>query len=106
VSWAPLRPVGRSRRAQARSGAFLEQWNLIVRYHQRNQSAAAIREHRSPTQCRYFSRKAGSVTDAEIVNPGVRTPAYPGHSDGHHSLRGHSRRHVDLARVASALCCG
>jgi len=33
VSWAPLRPVGRSRRAQARSGAFLEQWNLIVRYH-------------------------------------------------------------------------
>jgi len=46
------------------------------------------------------------VADAEIVNPGVRTPAYPGHSDGHQSLRGHSRRHVDLARVASALCCG
>ena len=48
------------------------------------------------------------MTDAVIVNPGVRAPAHQAVRTGqrNHSLRGHSRRHVDLARVASALCCG
>ncbi len=48
------------------------------------------------------------MADAVFVIPGVRAPARQpaDRANGNHSLRGHSRRHVDLARVASALCCG
>jgi len=122
ASGAPLRPVGRSRRAGRAVTQFFEQRSVIVRYHQRNRSAAESLGSAFADADEVPSRsEAGLVTDTAIVNRGVRAPSHRSRSHGNqpqvnqpsadhsradHSLRGHSRRHVDLARVASALCCG